>query len=101
MCPGKSSQQLQVSGRTTMNEQIKELVKQAGGHFSTQTLTSYPVQYRESIGLWDNNIEKFAELIVKECAGVIEQNLYNNNSTWDRDVKAIAFDVKQHFGVEE
>ncbi len=49
-----------------MNERIKELVKQAGGHFSTHTLTSYPVQYRESINLWDNNIEKFAELLVRE-----------------------------------
>ena len=53
--------------RYNMNERIRELVKQAGGHFSTHTLTSNPVQYRESVGLWDNNIEKFAELIVREC----------------------------------
>jgi hypothetical protein len=50
-----------------MNERIRELVKQAGGHFSTHNLMSNPVQYRESIELWDKNIEKFAELIVREC----------------------------------
>jgi hypothetical protein len=54
-----------------MNERIKELVKQAGGHFSTHTLTSYPAQRRESIELWDKNIEKFAELIVQECIDIV------------------------------
>ena len=54
-----------------MNERIKELVKQAGGHFSTHILTSYPAQRRESIELWDKNIEKFAELIVFECTKAV------------------------------
>jgi len=50
-----------------VNERIRELIKQAGGHFSTHTLMSNPVQYRESIELWDKNIEKFAELVWKEA----------------------------------
>lgn len=60
-----------------MNERIRELVKQAGGRFSTHTLTSYPAQHRESIELWDNNIEKFAELIVAECVNMIEAEAKN------------------------
>ncbi len=46
---------------------------------------------------WDTQeqfIERFAELIVKECAGV---ELY-----WlsEQDRKAVAEKIKQHFGVE-
>ena len=77
-----------------MNERIKELVKQAGGHFSTHTLTSYPAQHRESIQLWDQNIEKFAELIVKECADVAYK--YNRCDWAD-----VSKSIKEHFGVEE
>ena len=74
-----------------MNERIKELVKQAGGHFSTHTLTSYPAQHRESIELWDKNIEKFAELIVRECCQKLE----------DDGMVEIAIEMKQHFGIKE
>jgi hypothetical protein len=71
-----------------MNERIKQLVKQAGGHFSTHNLMSNPVQHRESIELWDKNIEKFAELIVRECAEIcLEANDHKN--------------ILRHFGVEE
>ena len=77
-----------------MNERIKELVKQAGGHFSTHTLTSYPAQRRESIELWDKNIEKFAELIVKEMLQTCE-----DHPAWTG--RMIGEEIKQHFGVEE
>ena len=39
--------------------------------------------------------EKFAELIVRECAGVVEKNLFESIG-WNTSKK-----VKQHFGVEE
>ena len=74
-----------------MNERIRELVKQAGGHFSTHNLMSNPVQHRESIELWDKNIEKFAELIVRECSAYVE-----GTGNW-----LVAMEMKQHFGVEE
>jgi hypothetical protein len=84
-----------------MNERIRELVKQAGGHFSTHTLTSNPVQYRESIGLWDNNIEKFAELIVRECAMLVEGFILEQEVALDdyQEYEASAV-LKEHFGVE-
>ena len=72
-----------------MNERIRELIKQAGGHFSTHTLTSYPAQHRESIQLWDKNIEKFAELIVREC-GLFCGHDYEG-----------VLAMFKHFGVEE
>jgi hypothetical protein len=82
-----------------MNERIKELVKKAGGHFSTHTLMSNPVQHRESIELWDNNIEKFAELIVEEC-GEIAYKAYWDNPETVRGIH-IKEKIKKHFGVEE
>ena len=85
-----------------MNERIKELVKQAGGHFSTHTLTSYPVQHRESIELWDKNIEKFAELIVRECANHCDLLLdHKISSEWSRGTHDCSRAIKKHFGVEE
>jgi hypothetical protein len=70
-----------------MNERIRELVRQAGGHFSTRNLMSNPVQQRESIELWDDKIEKFAELIIQECAEQVSR-------TTEAD------SILVHFGIE-
>ena len=78
-----------------MNERIRQLVKQAGGHISIRNLASNPVQHIESIELWDNRIEKFAELIVKETMQVVANNLPPNTYL------DVADAVIEHFGVEE
>ena len=67
-----------------MNERIAKLYEQAiiiedGGDYVCGELD--PV--------------KFAELIVRECAGVVEKNLFGSIG-WNTSKK-----VKQHFGVEE
>ena len=80
-----------------MNEQIKKLVKRAGGHFDTHCLASNPVQYRESIQMWDEHIEKFAELIVRECAGIAyEYDIPNLTGPGE----FIGNRMKKHFGVD-
>ena len=84
-----------------MNERIRELVKQAGGHFSTHTLTSNPVQHRESIELWDKNIEKFAELIVKECAQVCADRGKHHDGLYSAWASDCSERIGKHFGVEE
>lgn len=88
-----------------MNERIKELVIQAGGHFSTSTLASNPVQYRESIELWDDNIEKFAELLVRECLDIASE-VRGEPATdthyvigYDRACEKMIVGIKEHFGV--
>ena len=69
-----------------MNERIKELAKQAGFE---------PFEVR----LDDTKLEKFAELIVRECMErikvVIAEEAMNVNSDY------FYYDFKQHFGVEE
>ena len=60
-----------------MNERIKELLEQAGVKYVTMPK--------------DTVYEKFAELIVKECALVIQKKVGPKS----------ALDVLEHFGVEE
>jgi len=67
-----------------MNERIKELAEQAG----------YSKDYLE-IGL-PSNMEKFAELIVKECLTIMQ----DANQSKLRLSDAI-WNTKIHFGVEE
>ena len=77
-----------------MNERIKELFKRAGGKTSIHNLMSNPVQHREYNELWDEHIEKFAELIVRECAAEADkQTIYCRGIPWGRW-------IKEHFGVE-
>ena len=64
-----------------MNERIKELLKQSG------LQPYYDAQ--------EGQIEKFAELIVEECAMVIERNLFQGIG-WNTSRA-----VKRHFGMED
>ena len=68
-----------------MNERIRELVKQA---------TTYIEPTSNSGEGWIFDKEKFAELIVKECANQVDWILAEGGKT-QGDL------IKQHFGVEE
>ena len=65
-----------------MNERIKELMEQAGLH-------DFVV---ESMGI-DEEMEKFARLIVQECSGKVDWILAEGGKT-QGDL------IKEHFGVE-
>ena len=66
-----------------MNERILELAKQCG-YWSGQT-----------IEMNDVGIEKFAELIVRECVGICESGASTQTTS-----SGAAQMIKQHFGVE-
>jgi hypothetical protein len=70
-----------------MNERINELAEQAG----------YSKDYLE-IGL-PSNMEKFAELIVKECANMAE-SFHRHQYDFTGNLELHEF-IKTHFGVEE
>ena len=88
-----------------MNERIKELFKRAGGKTSARNLASNPVQVVETHELWDDRIEKFAELIVRECIGCCEQVISDpvpkSVDTWLNGGSQCIDEIKQHFGVGE
>ena len=58
-----------------MNERIKELAEQAGIEF-TYDPTETPM--RAFAECWEDELEKFAELIVKETMQVVANNLPQN-----------------------
>jgi hypothetical protein len=73
-----------------MNERIRFLAEQAG---STHKLNLGVYQF------YTDELEKFAELIVREC-GEVAYKAYWNNPETVRGVH-IQEKIKQHFGVEE
>lgn len=70
-----------------MNIRIKELWSQAGGHYNSGNQHTWP-QYTI------DDPEKFAELIVRECAKQVDWILAEEGKTQGNL-------IKQHFGVNE
>ena len=81
-----------------MNDRLKELAEQAGLKWKAQpphyTNTNNPIDFPVSA---NRDLEKFAELIVREC---VEQILNGPNGYAYYAVES-ALRVQKHFGVEE
>lgn len=69
-----------------MNEKIKEIALQAGGSF-------YP-------DVNSMQLEKFAELIIKECCDMLSKELIIHDGYGYNQTK-LHRRLKEHFGVEE
>ena len=82
-----------------MNKRIKELAEQAG---MVNILDEHASEYGN--GMFENTpypeLEKFAELIVRECAQVCLEQRDPANLNYKPSEK-FAEAVKQHFGVEK
>jgi hypothetical protein len=72
-----------------MNDRIRELADEAGLRF-TQLMSNPMVPVVDGR---ETDLEKFAELIVRECIDIAEQTRY--------DGKVVAARIKFVFGVEE
>ena len=73
-----------------MNERIEKLVT-----------ASFPGTSLGVLMMYSPELEKFAELVVREC---IEQASISNghgNNQWDKALTFAADNIKKHFGVEE
>ena len=75
-----------------MNKRIRQLAEQAKIEF-TYDPTETPM--RAFVECWEDELEKFAELIVKETMQVVANNLPQNTYL------DVADAVIEHFGVEE
>ena len=71
-----------------MNERIRELWEKAA-----ESTAAYPSGQNNSWETQVNFMEKFAELIVKECAKRVEY--------WESRQGEHTDDILKHFGVEE
>ena len=74
-----------------MNEQIRELVRRAGLDDA-----DFPIEN------WDNvPLEKFAELIVQECVGVVEGGSFlHDQAPTAIFARECSGAIKRHFGVD-
>jgi len=75
-----------------MNERIKQLAEQA-------SVSSLWMSGTDQQG--NPILEKFAELIVQECIGVLNKRFMGDLNREDMEVRQCIADVKKHFGVEE
>ena len=90
-----------------MNERIKLLAEKADINIDSFQFSGTPIKY--IVG--ESSLEKFAELIVKECVAVIKQNegasLGISNFTDEKQqgiqlgLEFAICDIEEHFGVEE
>ena len=71
-----------------MNERIKYLILEAG-------FPKFDKMYVVSDGA---ELEKFAELIVKECADIAKHHVMNISTYSDADF--VEKQIREHFGVE-
>ena len=76
-----------------MNERIRALWKQAGGHYNSGNQHTWP-EYTI------DDPEKFADLIVKECVEQASNGNGHGNNQWDRALTFSAKNIKEHFGVD-
>lgn len=74
-----------------MNERIKELAEQAN-------LITHKVPNGLAHLHTEQDVEKFAELIVRECIQVC--NSRAGNSDYNTGRMHCASDIKEHFGIE-
>ena len=86
-----------------MNERIEKLAFEAGLKWKAQpphyTNTNNPIDFPVSA---NRDLEKFAELIVKECANHCDLLLdHKISSEWSRGTHDCSRAIKKHFGVEE
>jgi hypothetical protein len=83
-----------------MNERIKELAEQAGLRF-TQLMSNPMVPIVDGK---ETDLEKFAELIVRECVGIIakrKDQAIDDGCNVDEAMSVAEMDLLEHFGVEE
>ena len=75
-----------------MNERFKELALQAKEETDALYAKLTPQEFKDTYN------QKFAELIVRECAGVCEDY---RGTEWGKAAECIGDSIKEHFGVEE
>jgi len=74
-----------------MNERIKELAKQVGAVRNVMAMGRH-----DGVLFTEFELEKFAELIVKECAKFVEETRWMFQPSQEQ----IARGIKEHFGVK-
>ena len=87
-----------------MNERIKQLVKQAAAYWHHGDFNM-----GSSVEFQEEDVEKFAELIIQECTQTLEDNLpVFDCAEWEEDwnkgyyrgMEDCMHHIKEHFGIK-
>ena len=86
-----------------MNKRIKELAKQAGEYVNSVYIP--PVRSKTPDKIWEDGHvdwhtqfnQKFAELIVEECVGVLNKRFMGDLNREDMEVRRCIEDINKHF----
>lgn len=85
-----------------MNERIRELAEQAGFVMWSDCDWKPEGEVFDWSCNYDDELEKFAELIVRECANHCDLLLaHKMSSEWSRGTHDCSKAIKKHFGVDE
>jgi hypothetical protein len=86
-----------------MNERIKELRKQASDFAEVAWAKQTQATWETNKDIHTFYDEKFAELIVRECADIALKSgfIANKNIAAKIESERIYYKIKEHFGVEE
>lgn len=85
-----------------MNERIKLLAEQAGMN-AIEPVMDFDRKETHWNG-WASAMEKFAELIVQECIGIVakrKDQAIDDSCNVDEAMSMAEMDLEEHFGVEE
>jgi hypothetical protein len=87
-----------VMRKIQMNERIQELAEQA-----RQEFLKLPTGYTpEQVGMYPQLMEKFAELIVRECLAQVDKvDVMLEDDKEKTGVAWVGYAIEKHFGVEE
>lgn len=82
-----------------MNERIKELIESVR---KVRSPDAYQIKENGVTIFFNDELEKFAELIVRECRKVIADNIYDNSDDdFDLGLDHARQIIGEHFGVEK
>jgi len=82
-----------------LNERFRQLAEQAKLKTELWNNPEPFVIYKEDVN-YPGGLEKFAELIVQECAQVSEDDITDGDACCTNTADRIARQIKKHFGVE-
>lgn len=79
-----------------MNERIEKLGEQADllGEFTPTRIHGRYVGY-----ITEEQILKFAELIIEECIKQVNKDHFGGRESWDRSLDNAIRNIKEHFGI--
>jgi hypothetical protein len=83
-----------------MNEKIKQLAQQSE-LWDSLSPRSLGISDSSTENVWGEELQEFAELIVRECAGIVDNKIEVSRYVHEAELlRECSTTIKLHFGVE-